>query len=658
AYVDLSPNTSAPPPDLHAALDLLHHRGPDGQGVWTAPSVGLGHARLSIMDVQHGAQPMHDESDSVHAVVNGEFYDFEVIRADLAAKGHVFRTHSDSEILVHLYNEHGLNCVQHLQGEFAFVLYDSRRRRLVLCRDRYGVKPLYYTIVQNRLLVASEAKAFLAMGWTAQWDMASIADSGYFTDTRTLFQGVSKVRPSSYMTVSAFGTITTDVYFAPVYPDKRQVDVRSVDEMVEGVRSRLLAAVRSRLRSDVPVAIYLSGGVDSSSVLGMATSILRETDPTASLDAFTIAFSDKTFAGVKYDESPIAERTASHFGAKFHALRITQEALTDAFEDAVWHWEAPLNDFNGASKFLLSRFVRDAGYKVVLTGEGSDEHFGGYSMFYPDFFREATAPPIMTEARRLELLEQIEAQAPIQYARIGCVPMSYSDHVIGRRLLNSASIHRILSSMYGLPSDLFADKSLEAHTVEAYALGLSAVERELAHSTWHPFHTSMALVTHTLLPNVLCTHLGDRSEMAHSLEGRVPFLDHRVTSYVDGLPPQVKLKVNAADGTITDKWILREAVKPFLTDELFNRPKFPFLAPPTEFDRDAVHWKKLEGRVTQEAVARLGWMDWAFVHATIDKFKSTNDRQAQNILNQVMSFIVLQERFNIPTWTLDVSSSV
>ncbi|KAF0714491.1 hypothetical protein As57867_003836, partial [Aphanomyces stellatus] len=652
AYVDLSPNTSAPPPDLHAALDLLHHRGPDGQGVWTAPSVGLGHARLSIMDVQHGAQPMHDESDSVHAVVNGEFYDFEVIRADLAAKGHVFRTHSDSEILVHLYNEHGLNCVQHLQGEFAFVLYDSRRRRLVLCRDRYGVKPLYYTIVQNRLLVASEAKAFLAMGWTAQWDMASIADSGYFTDTRTLFQGVSKVRPSSYMTVSAFGTITTDVYFAPVYPDKRQVDVRSVDEMVEGVRSRLLAAVRSRLRSDVPVAIYLSGGVDSSSVLGMATSILRETDPTASLDAFTMAFGDPNV-----DESPIAERTASHFGAKFHALRITQEALTDAFEDAVWHWEAPMNDFNGAAKFLLSRFVREAGYKVVLTGEGSDEHFGGYNTFQPDFFREATVPPIMTDEKRRAILSDLEQRNPRMWSAISPTPMSFTDHSGARQLLNNVSTHRILDSMYGLPPALFQDNL--SRPCEALALSLTAVERELALTTWHPFHTALCVATRTQLPNFLCTHLGDRSEMAHSVEGRVPFLDHRLTSYVDGLPPQVKLKVDGVDGTMIDKWILRQAVEPFVTEEVMHRPKCPFMSPPTvKFSEESVHWKKIQSRVTQEAVERIGWIDWAYVQSTMDLLTKTNDRRAENLLNQVMSFIVLQECFRIPTWRFPSSASI
>ncbi|CAK4722954.1 unnamed protein product, partial [Aphanomyces euteiches] len=252
---------------------------------------------------------------------------------DLESQGHVFKTRSDSEILIHLYKEHGLNCFEYLQGEFSFVLYDSIRQRL-----------LFYTVVNNRLMVASEAKAFLAMGWKPEWDVASIADNGIFSDTRTLFRGVSKVRPASYLIVTASGTITTDIYFEPNFPDKTISDPRSVDEMIEGVRARLLESVRCRLRSDVPVAVYLSGG---------------------------IAFDDKLVHGEQFDESPVAERSAKYFNAKFNVLHAKQELMTDAFDDAVWHWEAPLVNFNGTAKFLLSKCVRDAGYKVVLTGKSS-----------------------------------------------------------------------------------------------------------------------------------------------------------------------------------------------------------------------------------------------------------------------------------------------
>ncbi|CAK4718948.1 unnamed protein product [Aphanomyces euteiches] len=656
AYFDFVPSSatassaSTPPPDLGPALDLIHHRGPDGQGVWTAPGVGLGHARLSIMDVQHGAQPMHDETNSIHAVVNGEFYDFEAIRADLESQGHVFKTHSDSEILIHLYKEHGLNCFDHLQGEFAFVLYDSNRQRLIVGRDRYGIKPLFYTVVNNRLMVASEAKAFLAMGWKPEWDVASIADNGIFSDTRTLFRGVNKVRPASYLTVTTTGTITTDIYFEPDYPDKTIADPRSVDEMIEGVRARLLEAVRSRLRSDVPVAVYLSGGIDSSSVLGMALSILREKNPDATLDAFTIAFDAKAVHGQNYDESPVAESTAKHANAKFNVFHATQEMMTDAFEDAVWHWEAPMIDFNGTAKFLLSKYVRDAGYKVVLTGEGSDEHFAGYAFFYRDVLREPMTPPMVSEAFRKQKLTQMEAMHDGLVAKVN---LPSFDKVMegGRSLINNVSCIQNITILGCMSPQMMVDKSLSSNLGESLALSLTAVERQKAKTKWHPLHAALCVETRTVLACYLCNHLGDRSEMAHSLEGRVPFLDYRLTTYVNSLPPQVKVRVDEATGTFTEKWILREAVKPFVSQELYERTKVMFLGPPSEFDPEAYHWKKIKSRVTQQAVEKLGWMDWTFVDSLMTRFMTTNDKFAQTWLNFVMSFIVIQERFGVATWT-------
>ncbi|KAF0726314.1 hypothetical protein Ae201684P_001088 [Aphanomyces euteiches] len=659
AYLDFSSTASVPtsPPELGPALDLIHHRGPDGQGVWTAPGVGLGHARLSIMDVQHGAQPMHDETNSIHAVVNGEFYDFEAIRADLEGQGHVFKTHSDSEILIHLYKEHGLNCFDYLQGEFAFVLYDSIRQRLLVCRDRYGVKPLFYTVVNNRVMVASEAKAFLAMGWKPEWDMASISDSGWLADTRTLFRGVSKVRPAGYLTVTATGTITTDIYFEPDYPDKTIPDPRSVDEMIEGVRARLLEAVRCRLRCDLPVAVYLSGGIDSSTVMGMALSILRERNPDATLDVFTIAFDDRIVHGTNYDESPIAERSAKHVNARFNVFHATQEAMTDAFDDAVWHWEAPILNFNGTAKFLLSKYVRDAGYKVVLTGEGSDEHFAGYAFFRSDFLTEPTSPPSLSEAFRKQELAQTRAttREMLSEAGFGSVEGFVEG---GRQLLNDIStIQGMMLASSLFPSKIL-DKSLSSNPGEAFALSLTAVERQKALTKWHPLHTALCVETRSFLPNFLCNHLGDRSEMAHSLEGRVPFLDYRLTTYVNSLPPQVKIHDNETTGAFTDKWILRQAVKRFVSQELYERPKVRFLAPPSEFDPEEYHWKKIKSRVTQEAVERLGWMDWSFVDSLMTRFIQTNDRIAQDLLNIIMSFIVIQERFGVAKWTRSSLSAV
>ncbi|EQC41730.1 asparagine synthase (glutamine-hydrolyzing) [Saprolegnia diclina VS20] len=647
AYLDLNGGTA--PVDLTAALDLLHHRGPDGQGVWHDASVGLGHVRLSIMDVAHGQQPLH--AGGVHAVVNGEFYEFEAIRDDLCARGHVFSTQSDSEILVHLYNEYGVNCVDHLLGEFAFVLWDANLQRLLVGRDRHGIKPLFYTQFDNKLVIASETKAFLGLGWQPQWDVHSIVNSGHYADDRTIFKGVSKIPPGQILSATPSGSIKLERYFSPSFPDRNIEDPRSIDEMVDGVRTRLVDAVRARLRSDVPVAVYLSGGIDSSAVLGVASSILRETDPDARMDVFTIAFSDKEIDGVKYDESDVAARTAEFVQANSHVLHITQEDLTGAFEDAVWHWEAAMNDFNGAAKFLLSRYVRDAGYKVVLTGEGSDEHFAGYTMFYPDLFRMDTAPPAIPRPMREKILATIESADEKMWSGVGSLQFSYTDCGKERALLSGLSIHRMLATIAGLPADLYkAPLNAISNPTQAFAAVLSAEERKLAATTWHPLHTALCLETRCVLPNMLCNQLGDRSEMAHSIEGRVPFLDHRLTTYVNALPPQVKLHVDPMTGKITEKWILRQAMRPFITDELYTIAKKPFFAPPAQFDPDCVQWQFLSHHITREAVENLGWMNWAFVEQTIADYKGDNVRRAQNILNVVASFIVLSQKFDIPTY--------
>ena len=315
---------------------------------------------------------MADTLEQVHIVVNGEFYDFEEIRRGLIQKGHQFKSKSDSEILIHLYLEYGVGCLDHLRGEFAFVLWDARTRQLFCARDRYGVKPLFYTQFGGRLYIASEAKAFLGFGWCPEWDIHSTVHNGVIADPQmTLFRGVSKLRAGHYLTLSSSGTLSIRAYWQAEYPDRAITEHRSDAEMVEGIRTRLVDSVRTRMRADVPVGVYLSGGIDSSAVLGIAASILRESDPNAKLEAFTISFPE---ADGSFDESAVAERTAVHAGANFHKIVMATDDLCAALEDSVWHCEAPVIDLNGVAKFLLSRHVRDFGIRCVLTGEGSDGH--------------------------------------------------------------------------------------------------------------------------------------------------------------------------------------------------------------------------------------------------------------------------------------------
>jgi asparagine synthase (glutamine-hydrolysing) len=369
--------------NLQAALQMIHHRGPDGTGTLTGHDgrVIFGHNRLSIIDLAHGQQPLSNETEDIQLIVNGEFYGFEQIREELQAIGHVFKTQSDSEIAIHLYEDQGLSFVDSLRGEFALCLWDARKSLLVCVRDRFGVKPLFYTIINGRLIVGSEIKAFLPLGLQPEWDIDSAMNSGIFFDSRTMFKGVSKLLPGHYMTATLSGSIEVRKYWEADYADKNVAETRPVEELIAGVHTRLVEAVRLRLRADVPVAVYLSGGIDSSAVLGIATSIARETNPNAKIDAFTISFADANHL----DEGDISERMAAYCGANFKRLSLREADLSTAFEDAVWHCEAPISNLNTVAKYLLSRLVHVEGFKVVLTGEGADSHFAGYAFVVADF---------------------------------------------------------------------------------------------------------------------------------------------------------------------------------------------------------------------------------------------------------------------------------
>ena len=290
---------------------------------------------------------MSNETGDIHLIVNVEFYEFEKIRADLEAVGHVFKTKCDSEIALHLYEVHGLSFVDSLRGEFALCLWDARKSLLVCVRDRFGVKPLFYTQMNGRLVVGSEIKAFLSLGLKPEWDIDSVVNSGIISDSRTMFRGVSKLLPGHYMTVTLSGSIDIRQYWDADYADKHIFDTRSIEEMITGVRNRFVEAVRIRLRADVPIAVYLSSGIDSSAVLGVMTSLRRETNPNAKIDAFTISFVD----GKHLDEGDIAERMAAHCGANFNKLNLNESDLSAAFDDAVWHSEAPLVDLSSVAKF-------------------------------------------------------------------------------------------------------------------------------------------------------------------------------------------------------------------------------------------------------------------------------------------------------------------
>ncbi|KAF1847896.1 glutamine-hydrolyzing asparagine synthase [Cucurbitaria berberidis CBS 394.84] len=634
---------------LNESLDKIKHRGPDAKGQWISKGqrVALGHNRLAIVDLNPEAeQPFHDLDGNIHAVVNGELYGYEKIRDEMSLRGYQFRSKCDSEIAVALYKEYGLSFLSHLRGEFSLCLYDSQSQTFIAACDRYAIKPLYYTTSNGMLLIASEAKAFLPFGWQPNWDVQSIKDVGWLCDRRTIFQGVQKILPGYYLTCTSFSTVSQYKYWDLDFKDKREVETRTEKEMIQGVRERLLEAVRDRLRADVPIGVFLSGGVDSSAIAGMVKHLmdtegaqLGTAPPSERINCFCVKFMDE-----EHDEEPIARRTAEWLGVKMHNVEMTEEVFATNIENAVWHNEVAVTDLGTVGKFLLSKLTSDAGIKVVLTGEGSDEHFGGYRELLTDFVREpdpSSPDSGLSEEDRIRTLKDLDGN---DYS--GNEPPTAATP---RKQINDTSFVGFTQSA-SLTDSLFApwifDEFGKSDKRLAAVNSLDGRTRTLMANKWHPLHTSLYIWIKSTLANGLLTVLGDRCEMAHSLEGRQPFLDHRLTEYAVALPPSVKIHWDPNSRTFSEKWILKEAMRPFITDELYARKKHPFSAPVKYKPNGPVH-KFFEGLITKENVERLGFLEWENCKSLVDDaiFHAERPKYSQMIL--VGQFIILQKGFGV-----------
>jgi asparagine synthase (glutamine-hydrolysing) len=592
---------------LLRGLRSIGHRGPDSSGTWVSDDarVGLAHARLAITGIESGTQPIGDESGEVHAVVNGEFYEFERLRVELERAGHVFRTDSDSEVLVHLYQELGSDCLSQLRGEFAFVLWDAKAKRLFAARDRFGMKPLFYARRNGVLFLASEAKALFASGITAAWDHEAFLQHLFMlhAEDETLFRGVSQLPAGKFLEAQS-GTFRVQSYWDLDFPrmsGKGSVHAADEPTHIEGYRIQLMEAVRLRLRSDVPIGCFLSGGIDSSAVLALAASSGKQ------IKAFTVRFDHET-----YDEGDVAELVARHVGADYHPIRLTQNDLADAFSDAVFHAET-VGSMHGVARFLQSRTARDAGCKVALTGDGADETLAGYSHF------------------RLDVSNTGSVKAPALLAgfrdRMGFVPAW-----VARLASERAPFHALLSEHAAslANSAPFYDRFLEPLDLNRACVGR------------HPLAKSLYLWCKTILPNYsLCA---DRLEMAFSVEGRHPFLDHRLFEYVRTLPAELLLR----DGQ--EKYILREAAKPFVPDAVYRRRKHPFTAPPATSDLGGKVMQLIQDQLRGEAMKSMPFFDRNSVIALLDALPNMPAGRrltVEPLLMILLCSCFLQERYRL-----------
>ena len=627
------------PKRLDRALESLHHRGPDAVGKWVAPDGRwfLGHTRLSIIGLDNGDQPMSDASGDVRMVVNGEFYGYKAIRERLRAEGCAFKTDSDSEIALHLYLREGMNLGRHLRGEFAAVIADRRNRALLAIRDRFGIKPLFYAVHEGDVFFASEVKALLALGVPARWNREAVLQEAYHfrPHSRSLFAGIYTVPPGHYA-IAQNGEVSVYPYWDLAFPTAAELaaDDRSDQEVVDGFRAVLDDAVRERLVADVEVASYLSGGIDSCAVLGLAQ---RHMD--RPIRAFTLTFDDAL-----YDESALARAQAERSGATFHPIPVTTRALADAYSDAVWHAETCFMNAHGVAKFLLSRAVRDAGIKVVFTGEGSDELLGGYAHFRRDvlLYNSGRQDPA-TVSRLLAELRASNQAVPVLVANEDA-PIAELD-AVQRRLGWVPSWIKAFSTMGRRTTELFSgEMAASVAGMNPYDVALSRLPIDERVTGRDPLNQALYLNSRITLPNFILTLLSDRMEMAHSIEGRVPFLDHELAEFATGIP--IHLKING----MREKHVLREAARDVLIPAVYDREKHPFATPPAKFGEDDAMLELFGDVFASSLLDDQPIFDAAAIRRLFRELPERPPEQrmaVDGLMNRVLSLTLMHQRFGM-----------
>ncbi|WP_209600498.1 asparagine synthase (glutamine-hydrolyzing) [Sinorhizobium kostiense] len=569
----------------------IAHRGPDEHGTFTAPQAGLGHVRLSIVGLGDGQQPMSDASGELTIAFNGEIFNYVELRDELRARGRRFRTASDTEVILHLYDEMGEDCVSVLNGDFAFAIFDARRRRMMLARDRMGVRPLFYTMQGSTLYFASEVKALLQVpGVSAEID--PIALDQIFTlwapiAPRTAFRNILELEPAHLMIADERGA-TSRAYWQLEFPDRSEAPAYTNEgRAAEELRALLDDATRIRMRADVPVGAYLSGGLDSSIVSALAAGMTPRR-----LRTFSV-----TFDSAEHDESAFQLEMATALGTEHSSVACEAGDIARVFPEVIRFTERPIIRTAPAPLFQLSGLVREAGLKVVLTGEGADEVFAGY-----DIFKEARVRRFCGRQpgsrirphlfRKLyPYLPGLKQQSPEYLAAFfGAGDDPLDDPLFSHRpRFKGTAATKLFFS---------AELRAELNNYDATEELIGRLPAEFGR--WHPLHQGQYLESRFLLPGYILSSQGDRMAMAHGIEGRFPFLDHRLVEFAAQLPPEMKLQ------GLTEKHILRQATRDLLPPAIGKRTKQPYRAPDSHAFSGAGAFDYVRDALSEEAIAASG----------------------------------------------------
>jgi asparagine synthase (glutamine-hydrolysing) len=592
---------------LERMIEALRHRGPDGFGFHTAPGIGLAHARLSIIDLVTGAQPIHNETGTVHVVFNGEIFNYVELRQRLLGLGHRFYTQSDTEVIVHAYEQFGLDFVDALNGQFAIALWDSETRRLVLARDRVGIRPLLYCQTPEGLAFASEAKSLFAGDWvTAELDPLGIAEVCTFwgcVAPRTPFAGIRAV-PPGHTVVFEQGRLEVRRYWDWRFAGAGEQVRASLDETVEELQALFVDAVRLQLRADVPVGSYLSGGLDSSAV----TAAIRRFSTTP-LKTFSLAFENREF-----DERDYQQEVAAFLQTDHVTRPVTTSEIGAAMPRAIHHVESPIVRTAGVPLMLLADRVRETGFKVVLTGEGADEVFCGYDIFKEGKIRRfwGRQPQSKWRPMLLRRLYGYLANSPVSNGAM-------AGGFFGQSLDNPADPYFAHRPRWMMTSRLFRLMTPEFRgRIDAeHPLGRIADLAPKPDAAWPPLSRDQYVEAHTLLTGYLLHAQGDRVAMAASVEGRYPFLDHRLIEFANRLPPRWKLR------SLEEKYILRRAVAGWLPPRVARRTKQPYRAPDCAcFFENGRPLQYVADALAADRLKRAGYFDAVMVARLLDKCSS------------------------------------
>ena len=590
---------------LQRMISILRHRGPDGFGFYTDERVGLAHARLSIIDLEGGWQPIYNEDKTLAIIFNGEIFNYKELREVLEKRGHRFSTHSDTEVIIHLYEDYGSRCLEHLNGQFAFAIWDKERDVLFIARDRVGIRPLFYTITRGRLIFASEIKAlFTDSSVRREIDPYSLDQIFTFWMTippRTAFTGIHELPAGHFMEVRKQDMRIERYWDLDFVTPGR---LRSEQDYAEELRELLIDSTRLQLRANVPVGAYLSGGIDSSVI----TALIKGFTDTP-LRTFSVTFSDEV-----YDESPYQRQMIEFLGTDHSNVHCTYSDIGEVFPRVIWHTEKPVVRTAPAPLFLLSRLVRDSGYKVVLTGEGADEILAGY-----DIFKEAKVKRFIARNPDSTLRPLILKRLYPYLAHSPVKSLPYAEAFFHADSLSCAPEYASHSTRWNTTSKIKAFFSAELKEVIADHRCIDELNPLLSEDFYSSDYLSQAqyLEIKTLLSGYLLSSQGDRVAMAHSVEGRFPFLDHRVIEFCCKLPPTVRMKV------LTEKYILRQSMKDLLPTEIANRTKQPYMAPDSKSFFHAGRLDYVDELLSDEYLRKSGYFNPRPVSVLVKKCRQS-----------------------------------